>query len=86
MVTQEQARLIAEYERLREKLFEVESLATAIDHRLVELEKVLPENYIHPRDRQKRARLNREGKSRHPSGEDFGTKPPADTEDGGTPR
>jgi hypothetical protein len=51
MVTHDEAQLIAEYERLRERLFEIEALATAIDHRLVELEKLLPEGYTHPHDR-----------------------------------
>jgi hypothetical protein len=51
MVAQDDAKLIAEYERLREKLFEIEALATAIDHRLVELEVLLPPGYTHPRDR-----------------------------------
>jgi hypothetical protein len=48
MVTQDEAKLIAEYERLRDKLFEVEALATAIDHRLVEIERLLPEEYSPP--------------------------------------
>ena len=54
MVTQDEAKLIAEYERLREKLFELEALATAIDHRLVEVEKQLPEQYTPPEKRAKR--------------------------------
>jgi hypothetical protein len=54
MVTQEEANLITEYERLREKLFDLEALATAIDHRLVEIEKVLPDDYAAPESRTKR--------------------------------
>ncbi len=53
MVTQDEARLIAEYERLRDRLFEVEAIATAIDQRLVEIEQKLPERYVHPDDRKK---------------------------------
>ena len=48
MVTQDETKLITEYERLREKLFELEALATAIDHRLVEIEGQLPEEYAPP--------------------------------------
>jgi hypothetical protein len=54
MVTQEEAKLIAEYERLREKLFQIEALATAIDHRLVEIEKQLPDDYAAPERHEKR--------------------------------
>ena len=54
MVTQDEAKLIAEYEKLRKRLFEIEALATAIDHRLVELEGLLPEEYTHPGDRKNR--------------------------------
>jgi hypothetical protein len=53
MVADDPSRLIAEYERLRDKLFELEAMATAIDNRLVEIEKSLPEKYVHPRDRRK---------------------------------
>ena len=56
MVTQDEAKLIAEYERLRDRLFDIEAIATAIDHRLVEIEQVLPERYVHPDDRKKRNR------------------------------
>jgi hypothetical protein len=51
MVAQDEAKLIAEYEKLREKLFDLEALATAIDHRLLEIEGMLPEGYTHPGDR-----------------------------------
>jgi hypothetical protein len=49
MVTTDQVRLIAEYERLRDRLFEIEALATAIDHRLVEIERQLPDEQVPPR-------------------------------------
>ena len=54
MVTQDEAKLIAEYERLRERLFELEALATAIDHRLVEIEGKLPEAYAPPEKKVKK--------------------------------
>ena len=59
MVTQDEAKLIAEYEKLRERLFEIEALATAIDHRLVELEGLLPDEYAHPGDRRKSRKQTR---------------------------
>ena len=59
MVTQDEAKLIAEYEKLRERLFDLEALATAIDHRLVELECLLPEEYTHPGDRRKNRKQTR---------------------------
>lgn len=48
MVTEEESKLIAEYEKLRDRLFELEALATAIDHRLVEIERKLPSEYGMP--------------------------------------
>jgi hypothetical protein len=59
MSTHDKAKLIAEYEKLRERLFELEALATAIDHRLVELEGMLPQDYTHRDDLPKSGRPKR---------------------------
>ncbi len=48
MVTEDEAKLIAEYEKLRDRLFELDALATAIDHRLIEIERKLPRDYALP--------------------------------------
>ena len=41
---------IAEYERLRKFLRELDEKAGEVDHRLVEIERDLPEDYVCPED------------------------------------
>ena len=51
MVTDSQARLIAEYVVLRERLSELYAEVTAVDSRLIEIERLLPDEYVYPDDR-----------------------------------
>ena len=44
------ARLTAEYERLRRLLRDLDAQANTVDGRLVEIERKLPEDYVHPDD------------------------------------
>ena len=45
------AKLTAEYERLRKLLHELDVQAATVDGRLVEIERDLPDDYVHPDDR-----------------------------------
>lgn len=45
------AKLIAEYEKLRQCLAELFEQVETTDRRLVEIEKVLPDTYVYPGDR-----------------------------------
>ena len=44
------AKLIAEYERLRKLLRDLDAKAGQVDGRLVEIERELPDSYVHPDD------------------------------------
>ena len=50
MVTNDEVRMIAEYVRLRDRLSELYREVTAVDQRLIELERLLPEEYVYPDD------------------------------------
>jgi hypothetical protein len=50
MVKTDKAKLISEYVRLRDRLSDLYREVTAVDRRLVELEHLLPEEYVHPGD------------------------------------
>jgi hypothetical protein len=50
MVTNEEARMIAEYVKLRDRLSELDREVAVVDRRLIELERVLPEAYVYPAD------------------------------------
>ncbi len=50
MTKPDDAALIAEYQRLRQELDELDERVEQVDHRLVELERILPDSYAHPGD------------------------------------
>ncbi len=50
MITERKANLIAEYEQLRHNYDQLEEVAGWMEDRLVELERLLPEDYIFPGD------------------------------------
>ena len=50
MDTRDKAKLIAEYVRSRDRLSELYREVAAVDRRLVELERLLPEEYVYPDD------------------------------------
>jgi hypothetical protein len=59
MVTNDEAKLIAEYERLRGRLSALYAETAAADLRLTELERLLPETYVYPGDRVDRGKEKR---------------------------
>ena len=50
MDTRSKAKMIDEYVRLRDRLSELYREVTAVDRRLIELERSLPEEYVYPGD------------------------------------
>ena len=50
MFTDDEAKMIAEYERLRRKLDELDREAERVDARLIELDRLLPDDYDYPPD------------------------------------
>ena len=50
MTANDKAKLIDEYVRLRDRLSELYWEVTAVDRRLIELERSLPEEYVYPDD------------------------------------
>ena len=50
MFTRDEAKMIAEYERLRRKLDELDSEEQRVDARIIELERLLPDDYDYPPD------------------------------------
>ena len=50
MTASDRAKQIDEYVRLRDRLSELYWEVTAIDRRLIELERSLPEDYVYPND------------------------------------
>jgi hypothetical protein len=50
MDTREKTKLIAEYVQLRDRLSNLYREVTAVDQRLIELERLLPEEYVYPGD------------------------------------
>ena len=44
------ARLIAEYERLRKLMHALDVQAESVDGQLVQIERGLPDSYVHPHD------------------------------------
>ena len=50
MNTHDKAKLINEYVRLRDKLSELYWEVTAVDKRLTEIERLLPDEYVYPAD------------------------------------
>ena len=52
MTTPDDVALIAEYERLRHEADQLNQRSEQVDARLVELERLLPDSYTYPGDRQ----------------------------------
>jgi len=50
MTTDDEAMVIAAYERLRAKLDQLNEQSDRVDARLVELEPLLPDDYVYPGD------------------------------------
>jgi hypothetical protein len=50
MTTKSKAELIDEYVRLRDRMSELYWEVTAVDRRLIALERILPEEYVYPDD------------------------------------
>jgi len=64
MVKTDKAKLISEYVRLRDRLSQLYREGTAVDQRLIELERLLPEEYVHPGDLPENWTRRRKRKSR----------------------
>jgi hypothetical protein len=51
-ITPDETALIAEYERLRRELDELDARARQLDRKLIDIEKLLPDHYVFPGDPQ----------------------------------
>jgi hypothetical protein len=50
MDARDKAKLIAEHVQLRDRMSDLYHEVTAVDQRLIELERLLPEEYVYPGD------------------------------------
>ena len=49
-ITPDETALIAEYERLRHELDELDARTRQLDRKLIDIEKLLPDHYVYPGD------------------------------------